>query len=120
MQLENFPVSELEYSLLKNAHHMEPHHALSILTHWHQIASTELLEVLERVLGASIETLSPQDLFSAYSCYYQASIREDAEVRPRILSVLKHRMAEHLGQIDTSDLCQLVNLLGKNKDKKTL
>ena len=41
-------------------------------------------------------------------------------MRPKILDLLKHRVAEHLGQVPTNELCDLVYLLGKSQDKQTI
>ena len=119
-QLDEFPVRELELSLLKNAKYMEASHALQLLSHWYKIASTELLEVLERVIGTSVDTLSAEELLSAYTLFYKAGQRDDAIVRPKILHHLQHRVAEHLGQVPTSQLCDLVYLLGSSKDTQTM
>jgi hypothetical protein len=67
----------------------------------HQEASTELLEVFDRIIGRNIHELDAEGTCVCYVAFLQASAREDVRVRSKVLSFLLGRLSDKLGELGT-------------------
>jgi hypothetical protein len=62
-------------------------------------ASTELIEVFDRIIGANYEELTAHEVCEAYRTFMCINAtREDVQVRAKIMTLLQARLANCLGE----------------------
>ena len=86
---------------------------MTLIKALYDVASSELIEVFDRIIGTNIHDLNLDDTYSVYNAFISASKREDVQVRHKITALLLSRLGDRLGELSTSNLCNLAHLIAQ-------
>jgi hypothetical protein len=75
--------------------------ALELVGIMHPYASTELIEVFDRLIGAQHANLTPSEAFDALMSFSNA---KRATVRPKIFAVLYKRLSQDFDRLSSEQL----------------
>lgn len=117
MQLPESFFHALEMAVLELSQHVTAPQAVRMLLALMADASSELVEVFDRIIGKNIDELSASEVFYAYMGF---SYAERAQVRPKIFGLLIKRLSNCLELLNMEELCTLALITAKNGSQQDL
>jgi hypothetical protein len=106
-----------ELLVLKNLSKLSADVAITLLRAMNATASTETVEVFDRILGKDIDALTPSQLYQALMGFLTV---QRANVRPKILALLTKRISTNLEHLQMSELTGLAYVTAEDSLQQTL
>jgi len=103
-----------EYSILRSAGSLDYHQALLLMSYVAPYASTELMEVFDRIIGLRRKDLTPSEAMDALTASRRA---EKAVVRQKFVDVMCKIVSQNLHLLSTSQLVNYTVLVCSEKNK---
>lgn len=92
-------------------------HAVDLVAIMYPFASTELMEVFDRLIGKQHSNLTVNEAFDSLMAFSNA---KQARIRPKILQVLFKRLAQDFDRLSSSQLVLLVEMVSNDSDRDLL
>jgi hypothetical protein len=106
-----------ELIVLKNLSKLSVDVAITLLRALNATASTETVEVFDRIIGKDIDALTPSQLYQALVGFLTV---QRANVRPKILALLTKRISTNLERLKMSELTELAFVTAEDSMQQTL
>lgn len=110
-------VEQMQQFVMQSAGTFNHSQAVDLAAIMYPYASTELMEVLDRIIGPQHANLTTNEAFDALMAFTNAG---HAKVRPKIIQVLFKRLSHDYDRLSTSQLVLLVDLVAKDSDRDLL
>ena len=106
----------LQLYVLKSAGTLNYKQAIDLAAIMFPYASSELMEIFDRLIGAHHANLSPFEAFDALMAFSSAK----AIVRPKIIQVLFKKLSQNFERLSTQQIVLLVDLVCADADRDLL
>jgi hypothetical protein len=103
--------------VLQSSERLNYMQAIDLVSIMYQYATTELMEVFDRLIGQQHNNLSINEAFDALMAFCNA---KQAKIRPKIIQVLFKRISKDFEKLSSSQLVLLVDMVARDSDKDLL
>lgn len=107
----------MQHYVLQSAGMLNYFHAVDLVSIMYPYASTELMEVFDRLIGQQHNNLTVNEAFDSLMAFSNA---KQARIRPKILQVLFKRLSQDFDRLSTSQLVLLVEVVSNDQDRDLL